>query len=166
MKPILRALAFLLTLLLLISPVLYAQDKTVQNDDDFAVFLLLFAIVAISAMAGAMIVCAVVAALLLGFVVVLVLLGILSASLAIGMHQRSFQAGFKTFVLIFSTLGGLVAGGSGALLFAYLFVDLSTKVTLLTGTACGAAGGFLFGFIFIKVIRWVALQLKRKVATL
>ncbi|MDJ1481645.1 hypothetical protein QNI16_14185 [Cytophagaceae bacterium YF14B1] len=92
----------------------------------------------------------------------LVSFGILSTSILVGLHQKSFAKGFKTLLVITSTLGGLVCGGVGlGILNTFLYWwDIGTSVFI--GSICGMLAGFAFGILAYYIIQRFVMFFKQK----
>jgi hypothetical protein len=151
--------------LLLVSTSLFSQvDSTnTATDDEMNIFLLVFAVVAISIILGAAIVGAFAATLLLLLATMFVSLGILSVSVLIGFYKQSVKVAFKTFLYLVSALIGMAIGASGFYLIARLFnLDSSGKTSLISGLLCGLIGGLLMAYIILIVIKLMAGHFKKK----
>ncbi|MDJ1470549.1 hypothetical protein [Xanthocytophaga flava] len=181
MKPIFFLFAILLFVLITTPILAQIADTTTQitqsvqadslhtatNDpgyveDDFApgifgaiILLIVFILVCIGAGIVLTIVGLVAAFALVSF-------GILSTSILVGLHQKSFAKGFKTLLVITSTLGGLVCGGVGlGILNTFLYWwDIGTSVFI--GSICGMLAGFAFGILAYYIIQRFVMFFKQK----
>ena len=98
--------------------VLYQDSSNTEADafegtDDFSPGLLFFALLGLGlvlACIGAGIAVTVIALLILFG---LIALGVLSTSVIIGLYNRSFAKGFKSFIVLFASSGGLVVCAAG-----------------------------------------------------
>lgn len=105
---------------------------------------------------------------LVGLVILLVTAlisaGILSVSILTGLHKRSFTTGFKTFVILSSTVMGALGAGAVCWLLYMLHwkIDSTTIVVILCG---GAISGILFGFIATFILQKTGSYLKSKFVT-
>jgi len=172
----------ILTLLLLASPsIIYtnsintlSQGATLQNkdtlsannqtpehsDDDFApglLFFALFALGCICVFVGTGIMLTLIAALMF---IGLAALGVLSTSLIVMLHKKSFEKGFKTFIVL-----GCSFAGFFALALLFPFVNYIThwatfERAVLTGATIGTVSGFVAGQIVFTIVRRLALYLK------
>lgn len=116
----------------------------------------------LSVMAGACIMGAGLVLLLAVIAVGFVTAGIISASMFAGIYTKSVRTGFKTFIVIISTLFGTVTGTLGLYIIVKIFhLNLSTQTAILTGSLGGLGGGILTGFIIYRVIMYT-LQYARK----
>ena len=91
--------------------------------------------------------------------------GILSASVLIGLHKKSFTTGFKTFLVSTSTVGGLVFGLLGFWVLHKTVHWWSLQTGLIAGSLSGILGGFLFGLLAFYVIQKFTFFLKEKIKT-
>jgi len=160
MKPLLTLfMTFLLTTI-----GLHAQSPAAAPpDDEFNLFLLVFAIAFFSLILGAVIVGSIATAGLLLFLFTLVSVGILSTSVIVGLYKRSFFAGFKTLLVIVCGLGGAIGGVSIMWLVNRLFtLRLSHAVTLGSGALGGLTGGMLLGLCVYGIIRSLTGYFKKK----
>lgn len=136
---------------------------TLHNDenmyeDDFSpmlFFLLVFALVCIGIGITLTI-------LLLLILFALIGTGILSASILIGLHKKSFTKGFKTFLVSAFTIGGFLVG---LIVFwgIHHFNELWTfTISLVSGGLTGAISGFLLGYFIFYVIQKLTTFFKSK----
>lgn len=156
MKASAKVVFLLSVLLMVLCPLLYGQSEPVNNpgDDEFNIFLFSLAAVCVCGMIGAAIVGAVAAALILFFLFALIAVGALSTSVAIGLYNRSYAAGFKSFLIIFFMLGCAAIGSTGVLLVSNLFhLPLSNSMAALTGLTGGLCGGWLMGLATYQTIQ-------------
>ena len=79
----------------------------------------------------------------------LVSLGIISTSILVGVQQRSYSKGFKSFILLSATLLGAGVGGMG-MIFINRFLHLN--LIPLHGWLSGIAIGLVAGLILSKLI--------------
>jgi hypothetical protein len=163
MKPI----HILFTMILLLAAIgIHAQSPAAAPpDDDFNVFLLVFAIAVVSLILGAVIVGSFAATCILFLLFGLVSAGVLSVSVMVGLYKRSFFAGFKTLLIIACGLGGAVGGMIGMWLVNRIFtLRLSHALTAWSGVLGGLAGGMLLGLCLYGIIRTLTGYFKRKLA--
>ena len=160
MKIVAKIIFILSLLVLIILKPSFAQDVSSVEDEEFNLFLFTLAFVFISAVVGAAIIGALAAAFLLFFIFSLISLGAISTSIGIGLYKRSYEAGFKTFlIIIFATSCGIV-GGTGLFLFnTMLSMPVTTFVAVLMGISGGIVGGYIMAVttfrlfqIFIKFL--------------
>ena len=88
--------------------------------------------------------------------------GILSTSILVGLHKKSFEKGFKIFIISTSTV-------AGALLFAIVFWAvnhfmhwLKTSTALLTGAGFGLVCGFILGLLVSYLLKKLTVYFKGK----
>jgi len=145
------------------STTLNPADEASVEDDEFNVFILVVGTTVVCAMIGAAIVGAFAAALFLLLLVALAALGIVSASVLVGLYKRSFQSGFKSFIVILSVMVCTALGAGGAWLINHIF---KLNITDTTSLLCGGAGGFIGGFIIalavIKIIQSILSAFKKR----
>lgn len=146
--------------------VLFAQqNKPAGPDDEFNVFLMVFALIAVSVMMGSVMIGAFFACLALLIISGLIAMGILSVSVVAGLYKRSLQAGFKTFCILVCSGAGVITGIGGVLLARYLFeFDISDVSAVLAGATGGLCGGILLGLLIFRTAVLALAYLKRKFA--
>ncbi len=94
---------------------------------------------------------------------VLVSMSIVSGSVIVGLYNRSFTKGFKTFWLSTLTVGGLGVGLIGIFVINWIFYLHFTIIQLLAiGVTCGLLSGIILGLISIKIARKLISYLKSK----
>lgn len=140
-----------------------AYDST--TDDEFNVFLLLFATVVLCGMLGATAVGAFLAALLAFAVFGLIAFGILSTAVAAGIYRKSLMSGFKIFLSLLFGLGcGLCGAGLAIVVHHFFYSTPSAAAAGALGFLGGGAGGVILVSVSIKAVRAVfakaALRLK------
>ena len=162
MKPILSLLLFCFFIPCLV----YCQDGSQsppKPDDDFNVFLLVFAAIAISAMLGAALAGVI---LVIGFLLLagaFVGFGILSVSVLAGIYKRSITAGFKTFLYIVCPVGGIAIGVIGYYILIELFhLSISKQFGLIAGILGGLLGGLIMALAIHKLTSLVLKYLLKK----
>lgn len=146
MVKIVAKLIFILSLLILIIlKTSFAQDGSSSvKDDEFNLFLFTLAFVFISGVIGAAIIGALAAVLLLFFIFGLIGLGAISTAIGIGIYKRSYEAGFKTFLVIIFAISCGIVGGVGFLIANTI---LNMPVDNFTAISIGIAGGILGGYV-------------------
>jgi hypothetical protein len=140
--------------------------KTVSNnDDDFSVFLIAYAIGFVSVIAAASLVGTIVFALVFLALFLLISAGIVSTGLLVGIRKRSLAAGFKTAFIIFTSLIGTLAGSIGLWLVNH-FVHLHWQPAnaVLIGALAGLFGGLVLGFILMAFLRLFLEYCQRKLS--
>jgi len=135
------------------------------GDDDFNAGLLVFAVIALSVMFGAMVAGFIAASLAGTFLFILISTGILSAAILVGAYKRSVAAGFKTLVMIICTIGGILLGIGGLYLVNIVF-DLHLHQTLIiwAGLIGGLIGGIVLGLCLFMITRLFLAFAKRKLS--
>ncbi|MFT3824633.1 MAG: hypothetical protein QM731_11960 [Chitinophagaceae bacterium] len=137
--------------------------STPPDDGDFTPFLLLFGITVLSFVFGAVAIGAFAAAFVLFTIVAMTGAGILSTSIIVGIYKRSFAAGFKTFLVITCSIGGVVAGAATFWLIARLLhLQVSTVTMVTAGALSGFTGGILLALSLYKIIRVLSTYGKNK----
>lgn len=133
------------------------------EEDEFNLFLLTFGIAFVSAIIIASLIGAMAAILILIFVFLLTSTGVISASFLVGFYKRSVTAGFRTFIVILSTITGVFLG-AGGLWFCTKFFHLNIPVpnALWIGAAGGFIGGILMGLIIFKALQLILDYFKNK----
>jgi hypothetical protein len=129
-----------------------AADKRMKSDDDFTVFLLLFAIFMVSIMIGIAAAGFLIMIMLFGVFVILLSIGIISISLWAAYSRRSATAGYKAFIYLSFSLVGIALGLAGSFFGAKIIsLDLPDPALLIGGGIAGGLGGFLLAYIISKL---------------
>ncbi|MBB6369618.1 hypothetical protein [Chryseobacterium shigense] len=137
---------------------LYMMDSF-KNDEDFLIALILM---------GALFF---LLALIIGVVLILMFFlilfflisgGIISASVLVGIQQKSVSKGFKTLFLSVSILGTTIV----SVIFFY-FINLiqhwwTADISIVAGIICGALSGWLLGLLIFKASGKLVTFLKNK----
>lgn len=139
-----------------------SNSDAYEETDDFSPGLLFFALIGLSlvlACIGAGIAVTVIAMLI---VFGLIAFGVLSTSVAIGLYKRSFANGFKTFVVLSSSIGGMVicAVGLGVMNAVWLWWTLQTAI--MAGAVIGAMSGVGFGYLAFYMLRYLGTLFMNK----
>lgn len=92
----------------------------------------------------------------------LVSFGVLSTSLVVGINSRSIKSGFKTLVMLSSTIGGLLLGSVGFWFQNRVQHWWTSEFALISGAICGLFVGLLFGLLTVYVFRRLTNYFKRK----
>lgn len=92
----------------------------------------------------------------------LVSAGILSTSIVVGLYKKSFMKGFKTLIVLASTIIGLLAGVLSFWLIHKIINWLTTQASIISGAACGLLGGFVFGHFAFYILRGLTTYFKQK----
>ena len=130
-----------------------------QNDDDFLVGLLLMGALffLLALIIGT--------ALVIIFFLILFFLvsgGILSASVLVGLQQRSVSKGFKTLFLSISILGSTIISVIFFLIVNSINDWWENEVAVFAGIVCGAFSGWLLGILIFKATKKLAIFIKDK----
>ncbi|RZJ66174.1 MAG: hypothetical protein EOO50_10945 [Flavobacterium sp.] len=132
------------------------------EDEEFNLFLFTLLILGIIFVLLCLLVAIVAVILAAAILFGLIAMGALSASLLVGLNRKSFTSGFKTFVIVFSTLA---SGAIGAISFWILnkFVMLGNETTAIaSGSIIGLLTGLLAGTLISFVIQKFTTYLKSK----
>jgi hypothetical protein len=92
----------------------------------------------------------------------LISLGILSVSVLIGINKKSFEKGFKTFLVSFSTIGGLVFFSIGFWLLNKIMHWWVTKTAIIIGMSLGLVIGLTFGLLSFYILQRLTTFFKRQ----
>ena len=131
-----------------------------EGSGDFSPGLLVFAMIGVAfilATVGAGMVLTV-----LGLLIIfgLILTGILSASIITGLNKKSFEIGFKTFLVSSSTTGGTFFGLSCFWLLNKTFHWWPTSTAIISGAICGLVAGVGFGFLVFYLLQRLTTYFK------
>ena len=130
-----------------------ADADAYEGDDDFSPGLLFFALIGAAFILASVGAGAVLTAFSLLIVFGLISLGVLSASIVVGLNKKSFSKGFKTFIVLGSTVNGIVIAIAAFLILNQLVHWWSTQTALVSGTAVGAIAGLGFGYLAIYILQ-------------
>jgi hypothetical protein len=143
-----------------------AVNEAQYEDDEFNIFLLVFAIGVIGAIIGAVIIGAFAAVLFLLLLFVFVTMGIISASVIVGLYKKSFESGFKSFIMILSAVTGVILGAGAFWAINKIFrLGISDVTTIIAGSLGGLIAGFIISYASLKLIRVLISIFKRKMGT-
>jgi hypothetical protein len=141
-----------------------AKSNSMEYDesDDFSPGLFFFAMIGfvfILVCVGAGIVLTV-----LGLLIIfgLVSFGILSTSIIVGLNKKSFAKGFKIFIVMASTIGGLLFCGVGFWLLNKIVHWWTTQTAIITGATSGLIAGFAFGLLAYYILQRLTTYFKQK----
>lgn len=132
------------------------------KEEDFNLFLLVFAMVAVSLMIGIAIA---------GFLAILVSLlaisafigaGVLSASLLTALYKKSVTSGFRVFIYAMGIFAGLGMGGLAFAALSLATVRLSPGYLLMACLTGGLLGGLLLAFLINRLSGMILRTLQRK----
>ncbi len=136
-----------------------------EIENDFSPGLGLFALFAF----GFMFICigAGIVLTIIGLLILFGLIGagILSASVLIGLYNKSFEKGFKTFIVSAITLGGLFIGATGLWLLNKIVHWFTTQAALTIGSVGGLLTGLLLGLLMFYVLQKLTAFWKDKLKT-
>jgi hypothetical protein len=147
------AIAFLVIVVAVYSQNAAPAQSPPQPDDDFNVFLLVFAAIVIALMLGAALGGVIVVTGFLFATAAFVTAGIASVSILAGIYTRSLSTGFKTFLYIFCSIAGIAIGSVGLYVITRLFdLDISRNSAVLAGITGGLLGGLLMAFVISRIV--------------
>jgi hypothetical protein len=136
-------------------------DTYSETEEDFAPGLLFTALFAL----GFVLVCIgagiFLATLVLLAVFGLVMLGVLSTSIIIGLNKKSFEKGSKTFIVLTSTIGGLLIGGTGFWLLNKVVHWWTPQTSILIGAGLGFLIGIGLGFLVFIILQRLTVYFKK-----
>ncbi len=137
--------------------------ENVKQDDEFNLFLLLFALAAISFMLG-FIMLGMAAFLLMALLIILfVTTGIISTSIIVGWANKSYSSGLKYFLMITGSVCGITAGTlTFGLICLFFKISLTKSTILIAGGLVGLSGGLFLGYILFKVILLIVRTIRNK----
>jgi hypothetical protein len=141
---------------------LYTFLEAVPLDEEFNLFLFAMLIAGLIFVCLSVLIAIILAILLLLFIFGCIAIGALSTSVLVGIHQKSFTTGFRTFILLFSTLGMGVIGTGSFWLFNRIVHWWSTTKAILTGLGFGLISGFITGLVLAFLIKKLSAFLKEK----
>jgi len=140
------------------------SSNSVESDetDDFSpgmLFLTLLGLAFICVCVGAGILLTVLGLLILFG---LISFGIVSASVLVGLNRKSFAKGFKAFLVLASTTGGILFFGAGFWLLNKISHWWTTQTAILTGVTFGLLIGLAFGYFAYFVLQKLTTYFKQK----
>ncbi|MCL1657352.1 hypothetical protein BEI02_18465 [Elizabethkingia sp. HvH-WGS333] len=132
-----------------------------RNDDDFLVAMLLMGALVFFILG---VIGIILGLLLILIVIFLISAGIISASLLVGLQQKSLSKGFKTFFISVSILGSTIAS-----VILFLFINTvknwwQTDTAIIAGIVSGIASGWILGVIMFTASKKLVMFLKNKYA--
>ena len=139
-------------------------DETSQFDetDDFSPGLFFFALIGVAIVLFSIGIGIAIIVLFLILLFGLVTFGVLSTSIIVGINKKSFSKGFKTFIILFSTI-------CGSLICGMLFFSIneyyhwwSRMNSTIIGLSSGLFAGLLFGISTYYIIRYFTNYFKKK----
>ena len=145
------------------SSVSIQKDQTIKEDEEFNVFLISIAGFFICAIIGVAIAGTIIGLMILFGIFGLLSIGIISVSVVAGFYRRSFQYGFKSFVILVSTFAGTIIGAFGLLIIPRLLgYTISVEKALIVGALGGLVGGVILGLINYQALKQSAIYFWRK----
>jgi len=162
-----KNLLFLLSCLLLCVPCFAAVTASnVQSDysdtDDFSPFLffLVMATLFVCCIGLALVL------LLLAVFLALVAFGIVSASVIVGLTQKSVSKGFNTFILLTATIGGSMFGGLAFWIVNKISHWFDTATSVYIGITSGFISGLVVGtcacYLLAKALQFLSRRWSKK----
>jgi hypothetical protein len=146
----------------LIFPLLAEQFGTIQDvyggADDFSPGMLFFVLMGILTIGSCLII--LVGILLIFFS--LISFGVLSTSILVGVYQKSFESGFKTF---FVGISGIVSVFLSVVFFSLLNTITewwSFHAAILYGFVLGLSSGVIFGYLGYRVFQLILNYFKTR----
>ncbi|HVX50168.1 MAG TPA: hypothetical protein VHB48_08415 [Chitinophagaceae bacterium] len=139
------------------------DDNSSGSDDEFNLFLFVFAAAFFGAILGAAIAGAGLAFIAILFAVMFVSVGIVSASVFVGLLSKSVKAGFRTLVVLICALCCSAIGSGGVYIVKKIFhMSITEAKSLIVGGTGGLIGGVLLGLIISKVMLYLLQYFKQK----
>jgi len=132
-----------------------------RNDDDFLVAMLLMGALVFFILG---VIGIILGLLLILIVIFLISAGIISASLLVGLQQKSLSKGFKTFFISVSILGSTIAS-----VILFLFINTvknwwQADTAIIAGIVSGIASDWILGVIMFTASKKLVMFLKNKYA--
>lgn len=123
-----------------------------KKDEEFEIFLLLFGSIAI----GIMLMCigfgAVVAVVAFMVLAGFISLGIITTSVYIGLRKRSVSKGANAFIMICTSLFGIISGGISTWALNTVYSWTSAGPAIATGVVAGLLGGLILGLFITRIL--------------
>ena len=82
-------------------------------------------------------------------------IGVISTSFIVGFYNRSLTKGFKAFVLLSTSIAGIVLGIISVLLYNGIAKNLPSGESIFIGTLSGLLGGLVLGVLLIKLTKGI-----------
>lgn len=140
-----------------------AAADTTENFEDFDPGLGIFALVVICVLLFVAFLFFALAAVCILLFLGAIAVGIISASVAVGIAQRSFSKGLRMLLVLGSGFCGLLVGTFGCLLANDLFhLHFSRSEAIGMGALGGLAGGLVIGYTVYRTILMTFRYLKKK----
>lgn len=135
-----------------------------EGDDDFSPGLFFFALIGAGFILASVGAGAVLTVLGLLIVFGLISLGALSASVIVGLNKRSLSKGFKTFIVLVSTVNGVVIAIAGFLVLNQIVHWWSTETAVVSGLAVGAIAGLGFGYVAFYILQRLTAFFRKRLS--
>jgi hypothetical protein len=139
----------------------YTGAQEYDESNDFSPGLLFFAIAGLALMLISATTCILLFLLSLLLVIFLASTGIISVSLLAGLYRKSLAAGIKTFIVLTSSITGMIFCAATCWLVGKIQYCDSDAV-ILASAVCGLVGGLVAGLLIYNILRRFADYLKQK----
>lgn len=96
------------------------------------------------------------------FIFGLVSFGIVSASVIVGINRRSVEKGFKTFLILSLTIGGLLVGGTSFWILNKIVHWWTDIFAIFIGSVTGLLTGLGLGFLACYVLQQLTFYFRSK----
>lgn len=136
------------------------------DDEEFNLFLFTILIIGVIAVLLCLAVGMILTILSLLAIFGLIAMGALSASILVGIAQKSVAKGFRTFVVVFCTVGSAALGTLAFWFLNNVFKWWTDLKAICLGFGIGLVSGFLTGIAVAFVIRKLTPILKNKIGNL
>jgi small-conductance mechanosensitive channel len=137
-----------------------ADNPEAYDDTPFTAAFMVAIMIGTALLIGCVIAGAVVMMGLLFALFTMVSLGIVSTAIVVALHQKSFEKGFRTFVLLLCSIGGLTLGAVAFGVANRILHWVTLGVALLTGAGFGLVAGLVLGYANLFIIKRFAQYFK------
>ncbi|MBL0340154.1 MAG: hypothetical protein IPP71_04065 [Bacteroidetes bacterium] len=139
-----------------------SNNDEIDIEDDFAPGLFFIALLGLVFM-----VVGIGFSIALTFLIILLIaglasMGVLTTAIFIGIHKKSLTAGFRTFVILGSTFGGVFLGGASFWLYNTITHWWTVEYAVMFGGLMGLLAGVLFGYATCYILQRLTSYFKKK----
>ncbi|MES2573949.1 MAG: hypothetical protein V4572_03320 [Bacteroidota bacterium] len=136
--------------------------QTTNHEEEFNMFLFAILILGIIFICISALLAILAVLVLLSIIFGFITIGALSTSVLVGINKQSFTAGFRTFVIIFSTFAFAVIGSGSFWFFNRIVHWWSHTESIIIGLISGLISGCITGLLLAFLIKKFSSFLKNK----
>jgi len=146
----------------LTNSLIFFLKTAIPDDEEFNLFLFAILVLGIVFIYVSVLIAILITILLLLIIFGFIAVGALSTSVLVGINKKSFTAGFRTFLMIFSTFS-LTVIGIGSFWFLNRIVHWWNETkAIIIGLSVGLISGLITGILLAFLIKKLSTFLKNK----